>query len=54
MTQSEKLLARLKQAQNKAVTLCVIVGPNGELMLWYVQDEKKLEGTKQEQALATA
>lgn len=44
MTQAEKLLARLRQLQGHAVTLLVIVGADGQPVVWAIQDDKKLEG----------
>jgi len=44
MTQIEKLAARLKQLQGRAVTILVIVGPDGQPAAWSVQTETKLEG----------
>jgi len=44
MTQIEKLAARLKQLQGRAVTILVIVGPDGQPAAWSVQAETKLEG----------
>jgi hypothetical protein len=44
MTQLEKLAARLKQLQNRAVTLLIITDKDGQPVAWVVQSEYKVEG----------